>query len=262
MSRPTPRWRRALSPILLVAAMLMLALGQPWPVALLLGAIAVETGAASTLMVIRENNAAGPFTEVVTSTIGLNNILALFAFSVAAMALDMSAMLTDTGVSFRGLAQTIFPLLRTADVGAVLAELLPELADGASGLEPPPSRARRRYLLPPTALALAAGAVAAIALELPWLLAAGLAGLAYGWLRWRAAGWRLAGGRLAVRSRMLARTTVLAPARNRESHDLEQTVLQRRDRLAHVQVAFGKSTTARIRHLDLDVARRLWVSLT
>ncbi len=90
---------------------LMLALGQPWPVALLLGAIAVETGAASTLMVIRENNASGPFTEVVTSIIGLNNILALFAFSVAAMTLDMSAMLTDTGVSFRGLAQTIFPLL-------------------------------------------------------------------------------------------------------------------------------------------------------
>ena len=55
----------------------MLALGQPWQVALLLGAIAVETGAASTLMVIRENNARGPFTEALTSVIGLNNILAM-----------------------------------------------------------------------------------------------------------------------------------------------------------------------------------------
>jgi putative membrane protein len=55
---------------------------------------------------------------------------------------------------------------------------------------------------------------------------------------------------------------VLAPARNRESHDLEQTALQRRARLAHVQVAFGKSTTARIRHLDLDVARALWAAIT
>ena len=158
-------------------------------------------------------------------------------------------------------AQTLFPLLPRKEVRTVLAELLPELADDPGGLRPPPARARRRYLLPPAAVALAAGAVAAIALELPWTLAAGLAGLAYGWLRWRAAGWRLADGRLAVRGRMLARTTVLAPARNRESHDLEQTALQRRARLAHVQVAFGKSTTARIRHLDLDVARGLWASL-
>lgn len=158
-------------------------------------------------------------------------------------------------------ARTLFPLLRTADVRTVLAELLPELADDLDGLRPPPPRALRRYLLPPTVAALAAGAVAAVALELPWLLAAGLAGLAYGRLRWRAAGWRLADGRLAVRSRMLARTTVLAPARNRESHDLEQTALQRRPRLAHLEIAFGKSTTARIRHLDLDVARRLWTDL-
>jgi len=159
-------------------------------------------------------------------------------------------------------AQTLFPLLRAADVRPLLAELLPELADDPGGLEPPPPRARRRYLLPPAAVALGAGAVAAIALELPWLLAAGLAGGAYGELRWRAAGWRLAGGRLAVRSRMLARSTVLAPARNRESHDLAQTALQRRARLAHVEVAFGKRTSARVRHLDLDVARGLWAALS
>ena len=94
--------------ILVFAA--MLALGQPWPVALLLGAIAVETGAASTLMVIRENNSAGPFTEAVTSIIGLNNILALLAFSIAAVTLDFSAMLSDTGISVLSVAKAIFPL--------------------------------------------------------------------------------------------------------------------------------------------------------
>lgn len=88
----------------------MLALGQPWPIALLLGAIAVETGAASTLMVIRENNAAGPFTEAVTGVIGLNNILALLTFSIAAVVLDLSSMITDSGVSALGIARTIFPL--------------------------------------------------------------------------------------------------------------------------------------------------------
>ena len=71
----------------------------------------------------------------------------------------------------------------------------------------------------------------------------GAPGLGYGWLSWRAAGWRLRDGRLAVRARLLARTTVLAPAANRESHDLSQTVLQRRGRLAHVSVAFGRRTS-------------------
>jgi putative membrane protein len=155
-------------------------------------------------------------------------------------------------------SQTVFPLLRTADVEAFLRELLPELADRLGGLAAPPPRARRRYLLPPTAAALTVAAAAAIALGRWWPAPLALAGPLYGWLRWRAAGWRLSGGRLAVRSRMLARTTVLAPARNRESHDLEQTVLQRRARLAHLSVAFGKRTTARIRHIDLDDARALW----
>lgn len=88
----------------------MLALGQPWPVALLLGAIAVETGAATTLMVIRENNSAGPFTEAVTSVIGLNNILALISFTLAAVALDISAMVADSGVTPGGMARAFFPL--------------------------------------------------------------------------------------------------------------------------------------------------------
>jgi uncharacterized membrane protein YdbT with pleckstrin-like domain len=60
---------------------------------------------------------------------------------------------------------------------------------------------------------------------------------------------------------MIARTTVMAPARHRESHALEQTLLQRRPRLAHVSVAFGKRTEARIRHLDLDDARALWAEV-
>ena len=80
-------------------------------------------------------------------------------------------------------------------------------------------------------------------------------------LAYRAAGWRLEDGRLVVRSRRLARTTVLAPAAGRESHDLDQTVLQRRARLADVAVAFGKGTIARVRHLDADDARGLWAAI-
>ena len=155
-------------------------------------------------------------------------------------------------------AQTLFPLVRRCDVAALLAELLPEVADELGDLAAPPPRALRRYLLPPAATGLALGAAAAIALGEWWPLAAALPGLAYGWLVWRAAGWRLHDERLVVRWRLLARTTVLAPVANRESHELAQTVFQRRGRLAHVSVAFGRSTSARIRHLDLGTARDLW----
>jgi Kef-type K+ transport system membrane component KefB len=89
----------------------MLAIGQPWQVALLLGAIAVETGAASTLMVIRENNASGPFTETLTGVIGLNNILALIAFSLVAAALDLSTLGAAGSVSMAGVGAAVFPLL-------------------------------------------------------------------------------------------------------------------------------------------------------
>jgi putative membrane protein len=55
--------------------------------------------------------------------------------------------------------------------------------------------------------------------------------------------------------------TVLAPVRNRESHELAQSVLQRRARLADLRVDFGKETAARIRHLDQADAVHAWESL-
>jgi Kef-type K+ transport system membrane component KefB len=89
----------------------MLAIGQPWPVALLLGAIAVETGAASTLMVIRENNASGTFTEALTGVIGINNILALLCYSLVAATLDVHALVAGADLTAGGVVRTIFPLV-------------------------------------------------------------------------------------------------------------------------------------------------------
>jgi putative membrane protein len=157
-------------------------------------------------------------------------------------------------------AQTLFPLLRRAEVRACLDELLPELADDTQRLHALPGRALRRYVLP---LALAGFVVGAAAWPLTHfgaLLALPAAG--YGVLRFRAAGWRLADGRLVVRSLVLARTTVLAPAALRESVTLGQNVLQRRGRLANLSVAFGKDTHARVRHLDADAAAEAFAALT
>jgi putative membrane protein len=159
-------------------------------------------------------------------------------------------------------ARTLFPLLRSRDVRAALELLLPELADEPGALARPPARAQRRYLLVPALAGLLAGGGAALALASPWPLLALAAGLAYGRARWRAAGWRLRDGRLAVRSLRLARVTVLAPAGNRESHTLAQSLLQRRARLADLRVDFGKRTAARIRHLELADATAAWEALT
>ena len=157
-------------------------------------------------------------------------------------------------------AQTLFPLLPRDEVRAFLDELLPELADELDGLAQPPDRARLRYVLPPAAITLAVGA-ALWPLAGPWPLALALAGAGYGAARFGSAGWRLADGRLAVRTLRIARSTVLAPAANRESHAVAQTLLQRRRRLATLHVAFGKSTDARIAHLDAAVAQGAFEAL-
>lgn len=160
-------------------------------------------------------------------------------------------------------AQTLFPLLRRAEVRPFLAELLGELADDLDGLERPPARAARRYALPPAVLgAVVAAAAWALTPAGPWVLPAVLLLGGYGLLRYRTAGWRLADGRLAVRSLLVARTTVLGPARHREWHERRQNLLQRRAGLADVFVAFGKRTGARVRHLEAATADGLFERLS
>lgn len=70
----------------------MLLIGQPPTLALVFATIVIETGAASTLMVIRETDSTGPLTETVTGVIGLNNVLALVAFSLVIGSIDMYAL--------------------------------------------------------------------------------------------------------------------------------------------------------------------------
>jgi putative membrane protein len=84
---------------------------------------------------------------------------------------------------------------------------------------------------------------------------------AYGAARWHAAGWRLEDRRLAVRFRRLARTTVLAPATRLQEHATRQTVLQRRARLADVEVRVGAATRGHVRHLEERVAGELFDGL-
>jgi Kef-type K+ transport system membrane component KefB len=104
----------------------MLALGQPLPVALLLGAVAIETAAASTLMVIRECNSSGPLTDSLSGVIGMNNVLCLVAFSLVAAGLQL---LAGSGAHHLGaIYSAVYPLfwqtLGAAALGFLIGLLL------------------------------------------------------------------------------------------------------------------------------------------
>ena len=179
-------------------------------------------------------------------------------FRFAALRIEVAGYAAEASA-----ARTLFPLLRRGDVERFLAELLPELADDPGGLAAPPPRAARRYVLPGALVGAALGGAACLVFPgaAPWpLLAAPVLALD-GWLDYRAAGWRLRDGRLAMSSRGLAWSTLLAPASRLQQHAFAQNPLQRRARLADLAVAVGKGGRARVRHLEAEVAADLWERL-
>jgi Kef-type K+ transport system membrane component KefB len=89
----------------------LLASGQPLIIALLLGVIAMETAAASTLMVMRECNAEGPVAETLSGVIALNNIFCLTGFLVVAAGFDLYRQAAGVGVGWDVLYRSLYPLL-------------------------------------------------------------------------------------------------------------------------------------------------------
>ena len=63
--------------------------GAPGPAALLMGTIAMETAPATTLMVLREYDARGALTDVLTTLLALNNMLVLVTFGIVTAILTM-----------------------------------------------------------------------------------------------------------------------------------------------------------------------------
>jgi putative membrane protein len=103
------------------------------------------------------------------------------------------------------------------------------------------------------------GVVIALVVPAAWpLIVVVLAGAGlFGELRHRAAGWRLDGDRVVLRTRRIARTTLVADRRRLQEHGMRQTPLQRRRGLADLGVAVGSRHRARVRHLDAGTALRL-----
>ena len=162
-------------------------------------------------------------------------------------------------------AQTLVPLVRVRDVPRLLEEFVPALAEApaAPALERPPTRARRRYALPPALFGAGLGAVLTAFVPAAWpsvpLLA--LLGAAEGLLRYRSAGWRDDGRRLVIRGRLLARRTLLARVDRLQEHGLRASPIQRRASLADFEAAVGSGRTGRVRHLEAGVAGALFERL-
>lgn len=88
----------------------VLALGQPWQVALLLGAVAIATAPASTLMVIRECASSGPLTENLMGIIAVNNLFCISAYALVAAAIDLTSGIGGTSL-FDAAYRAAYPLM-------------------------------------------------------------------------------------------------------------------------------------------------------
>jgi Kef-type K+ transport system membrane component KefB len=99
----------ALAAVIVTTGMLLL--GLAWPTAFLLGAIAIATAPASTLMVIRENDSEGPLTDSLLAIIALNNIYCIIAYSLVAASIELAAGLHGTGGRLHSVYVALYPLV-------------------------------------------------------------------------------------------------------------------------------------------------------
>ena len=111
----------------------------------------------------------------------------------------------------------------------------------------------------PALIGLGTGALAALAAGGLWALAPALmlVGAGVGALRFRDAGWALEGPDVAIRSRVLSRSTLVARAARLQQAELRASVLQRRADLATTGLAVGAGRRAHVAHLEAPVARAL-----
>jgi Kef-type K+ transport system membrane component KefB len=104
-----------------------LVLGQTWPVACLLGAVAIATAPASTLMVVRECHADGPLTAHLLGIIAVNNLLCITAYSLVAAAIDLQTGMAGSaslgGMVYRSAFIVIWEIVGSVALGLLIGLL-------------------------------------------------------------------------------------------------------------------------------------------
>jgi len=104
-----------------------LVFGHSWAVALLLGSIAMATAPASTLMVIRECDSAGPLTDSLLGIIAVNNLLCISVFGLVAAAIDLTNGLqgvSAAGMLYRSAFWFVWGLAGSVALGYLVGLLL------------------------------------------------------------------------------------------------------------------------------------------
>ena len=104
----------------------MLLVGAPRPAALLLATLAMATAPASTILVLREYDAAGPLTDTLVAVVAINNILALVAYGIVTTLLDVTGAveLSLAGGLAEGTLRLFWVLLGSASLGFLSGLLL------------------------------------------------------------------------------------------------------------------------------------------
>ena len=102
----------------------VLALGQPWQVALLLGAVAMETAPASTLMVLRECNSEGPLTDTILGIIAMNNLVCLTMYALVSSLVGIATDTIGSGGLFGAAYGTIYSIAWQVAGSAALGFLI------------------------------------------------------------------------------------------------------------------------------------------
>lgn len=121
-------WEASLAFVLVFGAMLVS--GLAWPLALLLGVVAMETAPATTLMVLNEYDARGPMTDRLKALVALNNIYVLVTFGVvtAVLTLIESSAAGWLWAVYRATHGLVWTTAGSVALGAVLGLLMDMLA--------------------------------------------------------------------------------------------------------------------------------------
>jgi Kef-type K+ transport system membrane component KefB len=109
----------------LVCVVLLLS-GMTWPLALLLGVVAMETAPATTVMVLNEYDAQGPLTDRLLALVALNNVYVLVMFGVVTAGLTLFTSAGDGWLisGYRAVHGLLWTTIGSIALGALLGLLM------------------------------------------------------------------------------------------------------------------------------------------
>jgi Kef-type K+ transport system membrane component KefB len=100
--------------------------GMAWPLALLLGVVAMETAPATTLMVLNEYDAQGPMTDRLLALVALNNVYVLVMFGIVTAGLTLFDAADQSWLfsGYRAIHGLLWTTVGSVALGALLGLLM------------------------------------------------------------------------------------------------------------------------------------------